>query len=73
MIKKIIAGIVALTIFIASNVYSFKVGTGNGVDMYHQQCYNVGGYIIDELGQVVQCAPLTQIPEVERPNFKNNT
>ena len=36
-----------------------------GLDMYHNQCYNVGGYVINEDGTVVMCKPLTQIPKQE--------
>lgn len=40
-----------------------------GLDMYHNQCYNTGGIIINEQGTVVQCRPLTQIPKKELDNF----
>lgn len=36
-----------------------------GLDMYHNQCYNVGGYVINDTGTVVMCKPLTQIPKQE--------
>lgn len=50
--------------------YGNKAGIAQGIDMYHQMCYTYGGYIVDQpSGTVVQCAPLTQIPEAERKKF----
>ena len=48
-----------------------EYGKRKGVDMYHQQCYNIGGIIIDEEhGTVVKCAPLTSIPREEIERYK---
>ncbi len=47
-----------------------KDGITEGIKAYHKQCYTIGGYIIDDMGHVVLCAPQGTIPKEELPNFK---
>ena len=58
-----------LALFLGLGYYavdqSYKAGTLNGINLYHQQCFQVGGYIWNEAGQVVVCKGLTTIPEKE--------
>ena len=48
-----------------TNQKSYEAGTLNGINLYHQQCFNVGGYIWNKEGQVVVCKGLTTIPNEE--------
>jgi len=48
-----------------------EYGKRKGVDMYHQQCYTIGGIIMDESnGTVVKCAPLGSVPKEEIERYK---
>lgn len=47
---------------------AYKAGTINGINLYHQQCYNIGGYIWNKEGQIVVCKGLSTIPEQEMEN-----
>ena len=42
-----------------------------GMKAYHDQCYNIGGYIIDNVGNVVACMGQGTIPKEELKNFKS--
>jgi hypothetical protein len=63
-------GLVALFIGVGywSNKQSYEAGTLNGINLYHQQCFNVGGYIWNKEGQVVVCKGITTIPHEEMEN-----
>lgn len=42
-----------------------------GLDMYHNQCYNNGpGIVMNEQGAAVECRPLTKIPKEEIAPYK---
>ncbi len=74
MKKIVIAVFTALilgTAFFATYHYSKEAGVLKGIKAYHKQCYTIGGYIIDDMGHVVLCAPQGTIPKDELPNFKN--
>lgn len=72
MIKEIIGSVAVVLALVASNIFSFRTGHDVGVDAYHKHCYEVGGMVVDEeSGTVVQCKPLTVIPQEERPMFKS--
>ena len=47
---------------------AYEAGTINGINLYHQQCYNIGGYIWNKEGQIVVCKGLSTIPEQEMEN-----
>lgn len=47
---------------------AYAAGILNGINLYHQQCYQVGGYIWNKEGQVVVCKGLSTIPEQEMEN-----
>ena len=44
-------------------------GLKEGIEAYHQQCH-VGGYIIDNKGNTVVCAPLSKLPKEEQNAYK---
>ena len=56
--------LIGLSIVI-SNLIVWKVGDVNGynrgiyagIDKFHALCYDVGGYIFDDKGRVVECRP----------------
>jgi hypothetical protein len=67
---KALLALSVLAIFTGAGYYQGKkVGTTEGVELYHSMCYNVGGFIVDEEGRAVQCAPLTQLPKKEVEGF----
>lgn len=46
-------------------------GLGVGIRSYHNQCFEIGGFIVDnENGTVVQCSPIGRVPKEELNNFK---
>ncbi len=73
MIKKIILGLAVVLLPTLIGVASYRAGVAEGIDKYHSQCFNMGGYIIDDTGRVVQCAPLTIIPRQELPALRDQT
>lgn len=46
-------------------------GLLEGIKAYHQQCFNVGGYVIDDTGHVVMCQGQGVVPKEELKNFKS--
>lgn len=42
-----------------------KKGIEDGINLYHQHCYQVGGIAINAEGQAVACKGLTQVPQEE--------
>ena len=75
MKQKIIIYVLVSLFWLGSNyaVYKFAGANGatKGIKAYHAQCYNIGGYIIDDQGHVVVCMGQGQIPKEELPNFKS--
>jgi hypothetical protein len=53
---------------------AYKQGTDEGItkgiEAYHEQCYAVGGYIIDNLGKVVACRGQGTVPKEELKKYK---
>ena len=53
--------------------YLYNKGVQEGLDKFHNLCYNVGGYVINEQRQVIVCKPLSTIPKEEYDkNFKGD-
>lgn len=46
-------------------------GMLEGIKAYHKQCYEVGGYIIDDVGNVVACMGQGTVPKEELKYFKS--
>lgn len=70
-IKKIMMVLFGLMFLVGSHLMSFKYGIDQGVDNYHQGCYNSRGVmVVDEEGHVVQCAPLVKIPREEAQKLR---
>lgn len=42
-----------------------EAGIKEGIDMYHQMCYTVGGITVDEHGNMVVCAKIGAMPKKE--------
>jgi len=53
-----------------SHKYAYEKGIVAGVEAYHAQCL-VGGYLIDDQGQAVMCAPLSKAPPEEKQTYKD--
>ena len=67
---KALLALSVLAIFTCAGFYQGKkVGTIEGIELYHSMCYNVGGFIVNEQGEAVQCTPLTQLPKKEVESF----
>lgn len=74
MNKRLLGALAALLALLGTTVLGYwtgkEDGIAEGVDKYHNLCYNVGGYAVDQNnGTVVMCQPLTQLPEPELKNF----
>lgn len=63
--------IAILTSDVLAYYWGYKNGVLDGIKAYHNQCFEVGGYIIDEQGQVVTCKGQGHIPKEELKNFKS--
>jgi len=50
-----------------------NTGIKRGIDAYHEACYTMGGFIMDEQGRAVACKGLTQLPRQELPLDKGTT
>ena len=71
MIVKTIIGTVVATVILTACYGAYKHGVDVGIHSYHKQCFEVGGFIMDEAGHVVACAPQGTIPKEELKNFKD--
>ena len=75
MKEYIIAGVLTALCFIGSNYvvyhYSKDAGMMEGIRAYHSQCFEVGGYIISDTGEVVACMGQGTVPKEELKNFKS--
>lgn len=73
--KKIViavfSALLLCTAFFATYYYSKEAGMMDGIKAYHKQCYEVGGYIIDDVGNVVACMGQGTIPKEELKHFKS--
>jgi hypothetical protein len=73
---KLIAWYIAGALVVLAVCYgAYKHGTDtgmlDGIKAYHKQCYEVGGYIIDDVGNVVACMGQGTIPKEELKHFKS--
>lgn len=66
----VILGILCVGGIYYSHKYAYEKGIVAGVEAYHAQCL-VGGYLIDDQGQAVMCAPLSKAPPEEKQTYKN--
>ena len=72
MIKYLITVVIVSFSLIVTWMWGRDVGQKEGLDMYHNQCFDVGGYVINNTGKVVKCGPIVVIPKEER-NLYNIT
>lgn len=75
--KRVVGAIAALLVACLVGVgcgffYGKQQGVKEGLDIYHETCYNIGGLTMDEAGRVVTCKGLGQIPEEERKKYLTN-
>ncbi len=73
---KLIAWCIAGALVVLAACYgAYKHGTDvgmmEGIEAYHNQCYEVGGYIIGPTGEVVMCQGQGQVPKEELKHFKS--
>lgn len=65
---------IAVICLAAMFYYAYQIiyerGVVAGVEAYHAQCL-VGGYLIDDKGQAVMCAPLSKTPPEEKQTYKD--
>lgn len=75
MKKYVIYGVLAALCWIGSlyGVYHFtsEYSFLEGIKAYHFQCYEVGGYIVGDTGEVVACMGQGMVPKEELHNFKS--
>ena len=71
-LKQIAVVVFLGAVIICSHLGAYYQGKKDGVQAYHDQCFSIGGFIIDEVGHVVKCAPLGSVPKEELKNFKDN-
>ena len=67
----VFATLLVLTSYAAVFHYSKEYGVLEGVKAYHKQCFEIGGYIISDVGEVVSCKGQGKVPKDELPNFKS--
>ena len=72
MLKKVIVAVVICLVVVGACIGAHRQGITKGIEAYHRQCFEVGGFIMDEAGHVVACAPQGTIPKEELKNFKDN-
>lgn len=60
-------GLLVVILLCAAHWYGQRTGFVKGVDFLFNQCYNIGGVVVDERGAAVVCAPLGPIPKDELP------
>ena len=66
-----LAAIAVIAACVGARYQGLSQGRLEGIRAYHSQCFEVGGYIIDEQGQVVACKGQGNIPKEELKNFKS--
>jgi hypothetical protein len=67
----VFAALAVLTSYTAVFHYSKEYGMMEGIKAYHQACYEVGGYIIGDTGEVVACKGQGVVPKEELKHFKS--
>ena len=63
--------LIILTACYGAYKHGTDVGMMEGIKAYHEQCFEVGGYIVSPEGNVVMCQPQGTIPKEELKNFKS--
>lgn len=54
--------------------YAYEQGMEQGMKDVIGICYHIGGVLLDkDTGLVIQCSPLTQVPQQELDLFKEST
>lgn len=81
--RKYVPIVLISCLYAVSLVITYKIGygkghfdgVGEGVDMYHQICYNgePPTLMFNDSGTVVICAPLTEVPQEEVRKLKPDT
>jgi hypothetical protein len=73
--QQIIAALLVVVGWLGSNYvvyhYSKEAGMLEGIKAYHAQCFEVGGYIISDTGEVVACKGQGVVPKEELKHFKS--
>ena len=69
MLVKALVGAAVALIVLGACVGAYKQGKKEGVQNYHDICYTIGGFIVDDKGTVVQCTPMGTIPKEELKGF----
>lgn len=71
--NKLTVTLVSIAILISQGLiwyFSHKKGFEDGINAYHQHCYQVGGIAINSAGDAVVCKGLTQ---TEEPSLKGKS
>lgn len=71
--RGLLEAFVALLMLVGA-VVSFNkghdAGQKEGLDMFFEGCYTMGGFVMDEAGRVVQCRGLGKMPQEEQKNLQ---
>ena len=67
----VFAVLLLITTHLATYHYSKEAGMLEGIKAYHSQCFEVGGYIIGDTGEVVACKGQGVVPKEELKHFKS--
>ena len=67
MSKKLKVLLVVFNIVTLLGVYylGLRHGFVQGVDFLYNQCYNIGGVVLDERGYAMECGPVGPVPKEE--------
>lgn len=66
-----LAAIAVIAACVGARYQGLEQGKMEGIKAYHQQCFEVGGYIISDTGDVVACMGQGTVPKEELKNFKS--
>ena len=73
--KHAFIGCTVLLAIVASDVgiyyWGHNKGALEGIKAYHQQCYEIGGFVVDDQGKVVACQGQGTIPQENLKHFKS--
>ena len=48
----------------------YNKGMKEGMQMYHNACFEMGGFIIDDQGRAITCSPMGLVPKEELQHYK---
>ena len=64
-VKILLVSAIVAAVVVGACLGAYKQGFKEGIQAYHNQCFYISGFLIDDEGHVVSCVPLSIVPKQE--------